>query len=123
MKGNAIAFILRFQEISSGTCNEGAPTGTTTITAIRAEQIDADPDTKDYGVIGGRRPDLGTITGTFVRAEAADDDPGQRGLSAKPQFSNPSLGTQTLTKVRAEGADEDLRTKSYLAIAPICCSS
>jgi hypothetical protein len=123
MKGNVTAFILRFQEIPSGPGSDCAPTGTTTITAVRAEQIDADTDTEDYGVFGGRRPDLGTITGTFVRAEAADEDPGQRGLLAVPRFPNPALGTQTLTEVRAEDADEDPRTRSYLAIAPICCSS
>src|SRR5688572_25344477 len=44
-------FILRFQETCLDLGAVNASTGTTTITAVRAEEIDADPDKKRFGAL------------------------------------------------------------------------
>lgn len=102
-----IPFILRFQEMCFGPQVMGASTGTTTITAVRAEEIDADPDKNHFGALPKQLANSGTTTATFTRAEGADKDPDARSLSAIPREAHPSLGTETMTRTRGEAADED----------------
>lgn len=115
-------FILRFQEPCLGAEDLAAATGTTTITAVRAEAIDADPDKERFGVLAQSSASEGTRTCTFVRAESADEDPDARCLCAIPLDASPSLGTQTMTRIRAEGVDED-PASGRLRVVPTPCSS
>jgi hypothetical protein len=115
-------FILRFQEPCFDAQDMGVATGTTTITAVRAEAIDADPDKDRFGMLAQLTVSAGTQTCTRVRAEEADEDPDARRLCAIPLDANPSLGTQTMTNVRAEGMDED-PGGGRLRVMPTPCSS
>jgi hypothetical protein len=119
----ATPFIVRFQEACVDTENTGSGLGTETITNVRVEQMDSDPDRFSYGVLGQRGIEAGTMTRTAVRAEQSDEDREFSPLSVIPMpKATPSLGTQTLTKIRAEGADEDPGRRQFRAI-PQCFSS
>ena len=97
-------FILRFQERCSDLDHPGVAAGTTTITAVHAEQIDADPDKKRHGAFVSPQ-NAGTATKTAIRAEGSDSDPGRKDYGA---LGNPiNAGTATKTRVQAETSDED----------------
>lgn len=112
------AFILRFQETCDSDYRDIARSGTQTGTRIQAEQPDADPGPRfgvlpaqmgtttksavkmeqadaDFSLSNGnvlpaRRaiPQMVTQTVTFVEAEAADRDPGSREHHAIPRCSS-----------------------------------
>jgi len=116
-------FILRFQEICLGAETEDTFTGTTTFTAVRAEQIDADPDKHHFGVLPEQGASTGTTTATFVRAEGADEDPGACSRCAIPRDASPLSGTETMTRARGEAADQDPGGQRLRAIPPACSLS
>jgi hypothetical protein len=99
-------FILRFQEtcdVVEGFC---LSSGTETITAVHAEQIDADPDRRRYGVLA-QVADAGTSTKTRILTEHSDED---RGFSPMRMFAG---GTQTATFTRAENGDRDPHERQH----------
>jgi hypothetical protein len=109
------AFILRFQE-TCATANENvASEGTATITAVRAENVDADPDPSGSRIIP-TQPQLGTKTS--VRSpESEDNYPPSKLFSVIPRNNHSSdAGTQTFTKIRAESADNDLGARQIHSI-------
>ena len=120
----ATAFILRFQEACVGGENTGSGVGTETITNVRAEQMDSDPNRPSYGVLGEQPANGGTMTKTRVPNEGhSDQDRALSPLSVIPRQKGAfSLGTQTLTKMRAEGSDQDPGQRQLRAI-PQCFSS
>ena len=95
-------FILRFQEpcILPDDCRSNA--GTQTITNVRAEAMDSNPDRRQHGAFGGNIP-AGTHTATFVRAEHGDTDPDR--LSYGVFGRHIAAGKITGTAVKAEQSD------------------
>jgi len=113
-------FILRFQE----PCEAASTTvaGTQTLTNVRAEQMDSDPDRPKHSGFGAPCA-VGTRTKTAVKAEHSDEDRGQHLVSALPTAKfHPHLGTKTFTKVHAEQADQDPGRHQFHAI-PQCSLS
>jgi hypothetical protein len=117
------AFILRFQERCDALAGFGSAAGTSTVTEVKSEHVDSDPDRRRHGVFGTRSQEVGTITKTAIPREGGDVD---RDLGAVPIIPRTILsrrfGTQTLTFVRAEGADQD-PGRHYFSAVPQCSSS
>ena len=111
-------FILRFQELCVDAGEVSPASGTQTVTSVRAEQIDADPDRPKYALFGSKSCMAGTSTKTAIEKEHTDSD---RSLSSLPVIPR-SMGTQTFTKVHAEAADQD-PGKHRFQVIPQCFSS
>lgn len=83
--------------------------GTATMTAVRAEQMDTDPQPLEERAVPIHVGQTGTMTRTAIATEQARDDD----FLQSPQSLIPShprylhLGTATSTNVRAEEGDED----------------
>ena len=117
------AFILRFQEPCVGEDHKCGASGTKSLTGVRAEATDEDPDRPRYGVLGTRLQEAGTQTQTFTAQEGADADPGSSELSAIPKarFAS-SQGTQTFTRVKGGDVEPDPGALELRAI-PQCSTS
>lgn len=79
----------------------GGALGTTSVTNVRKEDTDTDPedDRADLYVVGA------TATHTKVKAESTDADPDDD-REYRPVRA-PLVGTHTVTEVRAESTDKD----------------
>src|SRR3984885_12768629 len=101
------SFILRFKEDCRDSENENAPSGTKTITKVRAESSDSDWDRSSFSAMRRNSIMAGTGTRTFAGGEGSDNDKDYQAFRDCPPNVNPIAGTQTQTRVRAEAPDED----------------
>jgi hypothetical protein len=107
------AFVLRYQEYLETGDTGSIQCGTETLTNVKAEQSDVDPDWS-RGVMSVPPVFAGTATVTKILAEQADRDPGKQELLLFPEPElAPALTTQTVTLIQAETADRDVETEGY----------
>jgi hypothetical protein len=116
-------FIFRFQEPCVSGEGARVSAGTQTITNVRAEAMDSDPNGRCFEALVRQPARSGTMTRTAVAAEGSDED---RALSPQgliPVEPSPMLGTQTMTKVLAEGIDQDPGGGRQFRVIPPCSLS
>jgi hypothetical protein len=116
------SFILRFQEDCRDSEIENAPSGTKTITKVRAESSDSEWDRSPFGEMRRNSIMAGTATRTFAGGEGSDNDKDYQAFRGCPANINPIAGTQTQTRVSAEAPDEDRGVNQFCSI-PSCFSS
>jgi hypothetical protein len=118
------AFILRFQEKSASVGDTATSKGTTTITAVKGENIDADPAPSGWQAVPNQ-PHLGTITKVAPGPpESPDYSPASDQFSVIPndhRFFH--LGTDTMTRVKAEKPENTDLSGRRLEAIPKCSSS
>jgi hypothetical protein len=122
MKFMQNAFIVQFQEACNDAADFSDNSGTQTLTNVRAEQMDADPDGRRYEALEQQNPSSGTMTSTAVKAEQKDEDRAFSSLNLIPSEPVVSSGTQTLTRMKAEGGDTDFG-EHQMQVIPPCFSS
>ena len=99
------AFILRFQETCLPDQSATVPTGTVSVTAVRAEATDADVERSVFAALPIK---AGTDTMTRTPREHTDADHDLWSANVLPSEKRDIfLMTQTFTKVRAESVDAE----------------